>query len=51
MKTTFELKIRRENDSLERIKKDALKQTAGYAKNFGASESNVIIFDRKDDIK
>lgn len=46
----FELKIRRKNDSLETIKTDALKQTAEYADKCGASESHIIIFDRRNDI-
>ena len=51
----FELKIRTEREkteaSLEKLKKAGLKQTDEYSELCSATESFLIIFDRRDDIK
>ena len=47
----FELKIRTEKDSLETIKKRAIEQTLEYADKCNASVSNVLIFDRRKNVK
>ncbi len=51
----IELKIRNEkqntNESLEKIKSKALKQTAEYADKCNADNANILIFDRRKNIK
>ena len=50
----FELKLRTERESgdaaFEKLKNDALEQTADYADKCNATESHIIIFDRRNDI-
>ena len=47
----FELKIRTEKESLETIKKMAVKQTLEYADRCNATVSNILIFDRRENVK
>ena len=46
----FELKIRDGKQSLETIKKNALRQTAKYADKCNPENSNILIFDRRENI-
>lgn len=46
----FELKIMSERKSLETLKSEGLKQTTQYAKICNAISSNLIIFDRRENI-
>ncbi|MEA2011715.1 MAG: ATP-binding protein [Verrucomicrobiota bacterium] len=46
----FELKIRTEKTGIKKIKEAGLKQTAEYADFCNATESHLIIFDRRKDI-
>ena len=46
----FELKMHTENNHLPTIKKDALIQTAEYADKCNATESHLLIFDRRENI-
>ena len=50
----FELKLRTERESsdaaFEKLKNDALEQTADYADKCNATESHIIIFDRRENV-
>ena len=46
----FELKMHTENNNLESVKKDGLIQTAEYADKCNATESHLLIFDRRANI-
>ncbi len=46
----FELKMHTEHNYLPTIKKEALKQTAKYADQCNATESHLLIFDRRENI-
>jgi hypothetical protein len=45
-RVVIELKMLKERDSYERIKSEALEQTAAYADRCDATEAHIIIFDR-----
>ncbi len=49
-RVVFELKMHSENNHLPTIKKDGLVQTAKYADQCNATESHLLIFDRREDI-
>jgi len=45
-KIVIELKTINDDQNYERIKKEAVEQTAGYAKQIGVAEAEIIIFNR-----
>lgn len=45
-KIVMELKVYRQRDSLEKLKEQALEQTARYARTCGTTEAHILIFDR-----
>jgi len=47
-RVVVELKVLREKDNLEKVKKLAIEQTAEYAKRVKSNENHIVIFDRDD---
>ncbi len=45
-RVVIELKVMRTKDSYEKLKAEALKQTAEYAKRMSSTENHILVFDR-----